>query len=172
MIIIGHFDEFDEYSVNAFYDGAAIYISNIQDDEDDMYDDVVHEVSHSIESPHGFVIYGDEKIKNEFMHKRKRLHDILWARGFKAPLSFFRDLEYNKEFDEFLHKKVGYDKLANLLVGLFISPYAATSLREYFATGFTDYYVHSDHNLLKKVSPELYKKLSLIQKPESLDNTN
>ena len=106
------------------------------------------------------------------MHKRKRLHDILWAHGFKAPLSFFMDLEYNKEFDEFLHKKVGYDKLANLLVGLFISPYAATSLREYFATGFTDYYVHSDHNLLKKVSPELYKKLSLIQKPESLDNTN
>jgi len=57
-----------------------------------------------------------------------------------------------------------------LLMGLFISPYAATSLREYFATGFTDFYLYPDHNALSKVSPELYRKLIMLQKPETLDN--
>tara|TARA_R110002110_G_scaffold22754_8_gene87822 strand:+ start:523 stop:1224 length:702 start_codon:yes stop_codon:yes gene_type:complete len=172
MIVIGQFEEFQERSINAFYDGAAIYISNMQDDESDLYDDIVHEISHSIEEPYGYEIYGDEKIKNEFLQKRKRMHDILWARGFKAPMSFFSDTEYNEEFDEFLHKKIGYDKLANLIRGLFISPYAATSLREYFATGFTDFYVFSDHGPLRIIVPELYKKISAIQNPEINDNIN
>jgi hypothetical protein len=166
MIVIGQFKEFEERSINAFYDGAAIYISNIQDDEADLYDDIVHEISHSIEEPYGYIIYGDEKIKNEFLQKRRRMHDILWAHGYKAPLSFFLETEFDEEFDKFLHEKIGYEKLGNLIRGLFISPYAATSLREYFATGFTEYYVFSDHDPLRKVVPELYKKLSSIQKPQ------
>jgi hypothetical protein len=32
MIIVGWFDEFEERSLNAFYDGGTLYISNIQDD--------------------------------------------------------------------------------------------------------------------------------------------
>ncbi len=166
MIIIGQFEEFAERSINAFYDGAAIYVSNIQDDEADLYDDIVHEISHSIEEPYGYEIYGDEKIKNEFLQKRQRMHDILWGHGYKAPLSFFLETEFNEEFDKFLHEKIGYEKLGNLIRGLFVSPYAATSLREYFATGFTEYYVFSDHEPLRKVAPELYKKLSSIQNPE------
>tara|TARA_R110002110_G_scaffold8912_1_gene44418 strand:+ start:2147 stop:2830 length:684 start_codon:yes stop_codon:yes gene_type:complete len=170
MIIFGHFDEFDERSLNAFYDGGTLYVSNIQDDEDDLYDDLVHEISHSLESPHGYEIYGDEKVKDEFLRKRKHLHDILWASGIKAPMTFFMDAEYNKEFDMFLYEKVGYDKLATFMRGLFISPYAATSLREYFATGFTEYYLDSNHKFLQKVSPALYKKIILLQDAEALDN--
>ena len=55
-------------------------------------------------------------------------------------------------------------------MGLFITPYAATSLKEYYATGFTEFYLDSNHNFLQKVSLELYKKLLLIQDPEKLDN--
>ena len=69
-----------------------------------------------------------------------------------------------------LYKKIGYDKLSDLMMGLFITPYAATSLREYYATGFSEFYFDSNHNFLRKVSPELYKKLLLIQDPEKLDN--
>ena len=36
MIIIGHFDEFEERDINAFYKDGAIYVSNIQSDEDDL----------------------------------------------------------------------------------------------------------------------------------------
>ena len=170
MIVFGQFDEFEERSLNAFYDSGALYISNIQDDEADLYDDIIHEISHSLEGPYGFELYADEKIKNEFLRKRKYMHDILWTNGFRAPLSFFMNPEYDEEFDMFLYEKIGYKKLSNLLMGVFISSYAATSLREYFATGFTDFYTHPDHELLKKISPELYKKLILIQDPKKLDN--
>ena len=170
MIIVGWFEEFEERDINAFYDGGTIYVSNLQDDEEDMYDDLVHEVAHSVESPHGYYLYADEKIKNEFLAKRSMLHDILWNMGYKTPKSFFNEIEFNQEFDDFLHKKVGYDKLARVMQGLFINVYAATSLREYFATAFTDFYLDSDHNFLQKVSPAVYEKLINIQNEEFLDS--
>ena len=171
MIIIGWFDEFEERGINAFYDGGTLYVSNIQDDFADMYDDIIHEISHSIEEPHGYFLYGDKKIENEFLRKRKYLHDILWKMGYKIPLATFMNPEYDKEFDMFLYKQVGYDKLTTVTAGVFISPYAATSLREYFATAFTEFYTHPDtHGFLQKISPALYKKLILLQNPEELDN--
>lgn len=172
MIIVGWFDEFEERSLNAFYDGGTLYVSNIQDDFMDMYDDIVHEISHSLEEPHGYFLYGDKKIENEFLRKRKYVHDILWKMGYKIPLSVFMDPEYNEEFDMFMYEKIGYDKLSTIVAGVFITPYAITSLREYFATGFTEFYMHPDeHKFLQKVSPELYRKLVLLQNPEELDNS-
>mgnify|MGYP003123466503 CR=1 FL=1 len=171
MIIIGWFDEFEERSLNAFYDSGTLYVSNIQDDFMDMYDDMIHEISHSLEEPHGYFLYGDKKIEDEFLRKRKYLHDMLWKMGHKIPLSVFMNPEYNQEFDMFLYEKVGYDKLSTVVAGVFVSPYAATSLREYFATGFTEFYLHpNEHGFLQKVSPELYKKLVLLQNPEELDS--
>jgi Mlc titration factor MtfA (ptsG expression regulator) len=169
MIIFGHFDEFGARSINAFYDSGTLYISNVQDDVADLYDDIIHEYSHSLEEVYGYEIYGDQKIKDEFLRKRKHMHDILWKSGYKAPLSFFMNAELDEEFDKFLHEKVGYDKLSTLLMGLFITPYAATSLSEYFATGFAEYYQHPDSSPLPQVSPALYKKILLLQKPEALD---
>ncbi len=169
MIIVGWFEEFDERQINAFFKDGALYLSNLQDDTEDLYDDIIHEVAHSIEAPHGYIIYGDEKIKNESLSKREHLYKLLWARGYKAPKTFFEDVEFNKEFDEYLHKKVGYDKLVQIMSGLFINPYAATSLREYFATGFADFYLNEDHKYLSTVSPQLYKKIYAIQKEETLD---
>ena len=171
MIIIGWFDEFEERSLNAFYDSGTLYVSNIQDDFMDMYDDMIHEISHSLEEPHGYFLYGDKKIEDEFLRKRKYLYDMLWKMGHKIPLSVFMNPEYNQEFDMFLYEKVGYDKLSTVVAGVFVSPYAATSLREYFATGFTEFYLHpNEHGFLQKVSPELYKKLVLLQNPEELDS--
>ena len=112
-----------------------------------------------------------KKIEQEFLRKRKHLHDILWKMNYKIPMSYFANSEYDEDFDMILYKKIGYDKLNTAIAGLFITPYAATSLREYFATGFTDFYTHPhEHGFLQKVSPELYKKLFLLQNPEELDN--
>ena len=171
MIIFGWFDEFEERNLNAFYEGGTLYISNIQDDFADLYDDLIHELSHSLEEPHGYFLYGDKKVENEFLNKRKYLHDILWKMGYKTPEAVFMNTEYDEEFDKFLYEKIGYNKLANIMMGIFITPYAATSLREYFATGFTEFYTHPDtHQFLQKIGPELYKKLVLLQDPEKLDN--
>ena len=171
MIIVGWFDEFEERDINAFYGDGCLYISNIQDDEEDMFDDIVHEIAHSLEEPYGYEIYGDKRLEKEFLSKRMYLKDILWTHDFKAPTEFYMNSEYDQEFDQFLLNKVGYDKLSQLIQGLFVSPYAATSLREYFAVGFTEFYLHPDtHNFLKKISPALYQKLTKLQKINILDN--
>lgn len=169
MIVFGDFEEFHERGINAFYDGNTIYISNVQDDEADILDDLIHELSHGVEEQYGYQIYGDQKIHDEFLNKRMHLYKILWEMGYKAPKSFFQDVEFSREFDDFLHKQVGYDKLSGVLQGLFISPYAATSLREYFATAFTDFYIESNHNFLKTVSPRVYQKIVMLQNEENLD---
>ena len=53
----------------------------------------------------------------------------------------------------------------------FINSYAPTSLREYFATGFTDFYMRpDDRETLKMVSPILYKKIFELNLEENLDS--
>ena len=171
MIIFGYFDEFKERKLNAFYDAGTLYITPDQDDNDDLFDDLVHEVAHSVESPFGSLIYGDQKLKEEFLSKRRNLYNILWQMGYKLPEKVFMNPEYDEEFDMFLLEQVGYDKLEIVTQGMFIRPYAATSLAEYFATGFAEYYLDPNHNHLKRVSPQLYRKLSQLQDPKKLDNT-
>ena len=90
MIIFGWFKEFEERSINAFYNDNALYISHLQEDEKDLFDDIVHEISHSLEGPYGYEIYADDKIKDEFLRKRMYLHDILWKSGYRAPKAFFQ----------------------------------------------------------------------------------
>ena len=170
MIIFGWFNEFEERSINAFYQDGAIYVSNIQDSAEDLLDDLIHEISHSVESKLGYEIYSDEKIKNEFLRKRQHLHDVVWKMGFKIPSVLFKDVEYNQDFDELLYQKIGYDNLIQPMTGIFINPYAATSLREYFATAFTDFYINTNHKFLKNVSPQVYEKILMLQKEEQLDN--
>jgi len=165
MIIIGHFDEFDERGINAFYKDGALYVSNIQSDNEDLLDDLVHETAHSAEEQYGMEIYADQEMKDEFLRKRMHLYNILWNMGFQPSREMFLDVEYDQDFDEYLLEDVGYDKLSEILKGIMISPYAATSLREYFATGFTEFYLYPDsHGYLQKTSPELYKKLVLLHK--------
>ena len=67
MVIVGWFKEFEERDINAFYRDAILHISNEQDDVEDMVDDIIHEVAHAAEEAYGFEIYGDSKVKNEFL---------------------------------------------------------------------------------------------------------
>ena len=71
------------------------------------------------------------------------------------------NIEYSEEFDEFLYKSIGYEKLANISTGLFVSPYGITSLREYFANGFEEYFIR-DPFYLKKISPQIFNKIEQI----------
>ena len=48
--------------------------------------------------------------------------------------------------------------LQMVTAGIFIRPYAAVSLREYFATGFEAYYLGKEETL-DKISPRLYDKI-------------
>lgn len=160
MILVGDFQEFHDRSISAAYKDGALYVSNVQSSEEDIIDDIIHEIAHSLEEPFGYEIYSDQKVKEEFLMKRAKLQQILWGQGIKAPKAFFKDTEYDENFDNFLLQKVGYDKLRQYCLGLFINAYAPTSLSEYFATGFADFFMEPDgHRYLKNISPRLYEKI-------------
>tara|TARA_B100000287_G_C20589716_1_gene763709 strand:+ start:68 stop:775 length:708 start_codon:yes stop_codon:yes gene_type:complete len=160
-VYVGDFDFFRKNNTNARYHDGSIHISNDQDDEDDMVDDVVHEIAHHVENTYKFEIYSDGGLEKEFVNKRIYMESILRNHDYKFNSANFLDIEYSKEMDNFLYKDIGYEKLEILLSGLFIRPYAATSLNEYFATGFEEYYL-GDRNDLKKISPRLYQKFNDI----------
>ena len=67
-------------------------------------------------------------------------------------------------------KDIGYAKLNNIIGGMFINAYAPTSLREYFATGFAEFYLHpNDHTNLKRACPVLYEKIRLLHNLDKSD---
>ena len=49
VVYIGDFSFFKERDINAMYLDGALYISNEQDDNDDMKDDIIHEFAHALE---------------------------------------------------------------------------------------------------------------------------
>ena len=83
------------------------------------------------------------------------------AEGFDVSMEMALDPDYFREFDEFLYKEVGYPVLTTLTMGLFYSPYAITSLREYFANGFENYFEGGAQEV-KEISPVLYNKIDSI----------
>tara|TARA_Y100000361_G_C11115974_1_gene320400 strand:- start:237 stop:929 length:693 start_codon:yes stop_codon:yes gene_type:complete len=159
-IYVGLFDDFEKKETTAAYKDGAIYISNEQEDEQDLIDDIVHEVAHSLESPYGHLIYGDQELQEEFIDKRKQLYDILEKEGLEPNLNLFLDTEYSTEMDNYLYKEVGYDRLNFICAAynIFTSAYPATSLREYFASGF-EYYFLEDPTYLSDICPILYNKI-------------
>ena len=161
-IYVGNFKEFVEKQVNAMYRDGTIYISNDQDDNEDMLDDIIHEFAHAAEDIYAREIYEDNKIQTEFLGKRKRLRDMLdqyeYLNGTDVS---FNDLEFTKELDDFLYNDIGYEKLENFCMGLFTRPYAVTSIREYFATAFEECLL-GDGDYVKKLSPMAYKKVMLV----------
>jgi hypothetical protein len=142
------------------YKDSSIYATNKQDSEEDLLDDLIHEVAHSVEETFTGQIYSDNKIKNEFLQKRKEMWIRLKNHGFENNLENFLNINYVEKFDMFLYKQVGYKILASVTTNLFYSAYAATSIREYFANGFEAFFMKRDVSRIKKISPELFKKLS------------
>ena len=160
-IVIADLDAFAKNKTNALYHDNTIYISNNQDDINDMLDDIVHEYSHALEEKHNEEIYSDQSIRDEFLSKRGTLKAIL-QREYQLDDYDFNNLNYDKELDKLLLNVIGYERFNNLTKhGLFINPYSLTSLREYFATGFEEY-ILGDHKELETISPKLYKKISDI----------
>ena len=162
-IYIEHLEDFDKRNINALYKDQTIYVSNFQDNEEDMIDDVVHEIAHSVESLYNMAIYQDQSLVNEFLGKKKRLLDLLEQEGYNVNEEEYSNVQFSKQYDDFLYKQVGYPKVSGLTKGLFLSPYSATSIREYFAIGFENYFL-KDTRYVKTLCPNLYSKITEISK--------
>jgi len=158
-IYVGDFTDFKKNNrdVNASYKDGGIFVSNEQDNEEDLIDDIVHEIAHSLEREYKDHLYGDERLESEFLAKRKTLYYLL-DDDIKKRMVDFLDSEYSESFDMFLYKTLGYDYLRTASASLFYSPYGITSLREYWADGFENYFL-GDRRKLKELSPVLYNKI-------------
>ena len=158
---IGTFPEMIDRELTAMYKDSVLYISNFQASEEDMYDDIIHEIAHAVEHNNRDLIYGDQRIMVEFLGKRKRLYSILKSQGYDVTMEEFLNIKYDEDFDMFLYQDIGYEKLNNLVMGLFPGAYSVTSLNEYFAVGFERYYMKEGKNL-SKMCPILIKKIDLL----------
>jgi len=165
VIYIGNFEEFSEREVNAFFRNGALFLTNDQDDEEDLLDDIIHEIAHSNEAPYSFIIYGDQKLQQEFLDKREKIEEILNSKNIDTSIVDFSYIEYSQEFDMFLYQDIGYERLSPLIPELFVNPYSITSIREYYATGF-EYYYLKDLLKLKEICPILYNKIKIIDSLE------
>ena len=162
VIYIGEFDFLIKREVNSIYMDGAIYTTNEQGGPQDLKDDLVHEISHAVEDNHKQFIYGDGTIENEYFGKIKRLKALLTHEGYNTNSVHFFNTKLNKDFDDFLYKEVGYGPLRVLTDGLFLAPYSVTSLQEYWARGFEEYYL-GERSYLKTLCPYIYNKLQLLE---------
>jgi hypothetical protein len=158
VIYIGEFKELR--GRNAAYLNGGIYIASTEFTGFDMIESVVHEAAHSLENTYGSFIY-DEELLSEFRGKRSRLESILKAEGYTMSPLLYSFTEYNEKFDNFLANEVGYPTLLSLTMGLFVSPYGATSIQEYFANGFEKYFLDNPRTV-RDISPVLYRKIEEI----------
>jgi hypothetical protein len=158
-IYVGQFKFLKDREMQAAYENSSIFVTNEQDSESDMVDDMIHEVAHSVEELYMDFLYSDKKLEDEFISKRKIMWTKLKDRGYSMSLEKFLNPEYDSEFDEFLYSDVGYPILSVLTSNIFHSPYAATSLSEYFADGFEAFYMSDEISRLKNESPKLYYKI-------------
>tara|TARA_Y100000593_G_scaffold55054_1_gene102941 strand:+ start:1217 stop:1915 length:699 start_codon:yes stop_codon:yes gene_type:complete len=165
-IHIGLYDLFIEKSANAMYEDGKLFITSDQKDEKDMVDDIVHEVAHSLEDTFIEELYSDGMIKAEFLGKRNKLLDILEAHGYNIPEDLdFGNVEFSQDLDDYLYREIGYSKIANHIRGLFLGPYSTTSIHEYFAEGFEDYFMNvGSRSYLKILYPILYRKIEYLER--------
>ena len=71
VIYVGQFKDFIAREINAMFEDGAIYVTNDQDNAEDMIDDIVHEIAHSVESEYPDMIYEDGRLFKEFIGKKK-----------------------------------------------------------------------------------------------------
>ena len=160
-IFIGQFEELKRRQVQSLYESGAIFLSNEIEGEKELVLSIIHEMAHALEETQREKIYFDGLIEKEFLAKRASLFNILKTNGYINGISlmglFFKP-EYDIKFDNWLNKTITYPILSGLSSGLFLSSYAITSIREYFANAFEKFFSgHSEE--VKKITPSVYNKL-------------
>tara|TARA_Y100000310_G_scaffold341616_1_gene441352 strand:- start:8574 stop:9296 length:723 start_codon:yes stop_codon:yes gene_type:complete len=164
-VYVGEFKDLKKRKIQAMFKDGAIWLSSklegFYNSEEIIVQNIIHEVAHLLEEQYNLFLYGDNALDTEYNSKKYKLFNIMKAEGYKIPSRLFFQDDHLKEFDNFLYKEVGYDKLALLSLGLFITPYSVTTLREYFANGVQMFF-SEERDYLKEVSPVLYNKIKYL----------
>jgi hypothetical protein len=165
-VYIGEFKELKKRNIDAMYEDGVIYLSSykgITVSEDLIVGDITHEIAHSIEKKFSFDLYADGELESEYEAKKLRLYSLLRSHEYSVPKDLFFNDHLTDELDDLLYKNIGYEKIFSFSNGLFLSPYSITTIREYFATGFEEYYLR-DKKYLKQLCPVLFRKVNSLEK--------
>ena len=159
QIKLGTYPQFEKEDYQSYYKDGILYLSSNVNAIEDIIMNFFHELAHSFEKPYYSQIYGDGFLEKEFLNKRNKLKNVITMyEGGRPPPFDFNQINYSKELDDYLANTIGYDKLWRYCSGIFTNPYAATSLREYFAAGF-EAWLRGEQEMLYRLSPVLYNKL-------------
>ena len=161
-INIGLTKEMKERDIEGYYKDGVIYVTHQVDNEEDFMDNLIHEIAHAVEENYDNKIYLDGTVEKEFIQKRKKLFEKLKQQNYSPDYSKFINPKYEQSFDLYLYKEVGYKKLWSIIGNIFYSPYAATSLREYFANAFEAIFYKNKVSEIKSLCPVLYAKIEEI----------
>ena len=164
-ILIGQFKELQDREVRGAYLDGGVYVTNDQPSEDQLFEDIIHEIAHSVEKMFEYELYADGNVEKEYIGKKIRFLDLLSANGINVPSRLRYETEYSKMFDEFLFFQIGYEKIAPFTEGLFLTPYASVSVSEYFATAFEHYFAEANPGYVEKICPILFNKIKEFEKP-------
>ena len=159
QIRLGNYPQFNKEKVSSYYKDGILYLSSNESLIEDLIMNFFHELAHSFEKPYYKQIYGDGFLEKEFLNKRNKLKNVITMyEGGRPPPFDFNQINYSKELDDYLANTIGYDKLWKYCSGIFTNPYAATSLREYFASGF-EAWLKGEQEMLYRLAPVLYNRL-------------
>tara|TARA_R110000796_G_scaffold133553_1_gene249163 strand:+ start:428 stop:1075 length:648 start_codon:yes stop_codon:yes gene_type:complete len=156
-IIFGGFHLGHEFTGRSIND--IIYLSN-KSDEDDLYSDLIHELAHVFLRKNYEQVLGDGKLKKEFLSKRNKLYHKMRSSGINLPPhQFFENSNFDRKFDGYLNRTVGYDLLSQLISGIFPTCYSVSSLEEYFSVGLD--LLFTGKGVMLEDCPILKEKVSL-----------
>ncbi len=126
---------------------------------------LIHECFHTIENKIKIQFNQQyQNTKNEYLQKKKKVLDsISNINSFVNPeLNYYNTTEYDKQFDFYLYKQVGYDNLYFKLFDIFPNAYSMTSLSEYIAVCF-EIYFFENKEWLSKYCNEVYKLITGLE---------
>jgi hypothetical protein len=154
---------YDSFNNN---DTITINLDNI-DSEHDLMKSLVHELYHSIQNEIKNT-FNEQYINvcKEYITKKKKILDIFQNDNrFKPPKKlYYKTLEYNRDFDNYLHNIITYDVLFTRIIDIFPNAYSITSIDEYLAVCFEIFFFEKKDWLLM-YCPEAYKLIKdLIEK--------
>tara|TARA_R100000234_G_scaffold61122_2_gene36963 strand:+ start:152 stop:799 length:648 start_codon:yes stop_codon:yes gene_type:complete len=156
-IIIGDFYISPGSSGKAIND--VIYLRN-KTSEEDLFSDLVHELAHTYIGKNYNKIFGDGKLKKEFISKRNKLYHRMRSSGIDLmPHQYFENPNFDTSFDDYLGKTIGYELLSQLISGIFPTCYSASSLEEYYSVGLDLLFTNRGRMLER--CPALKQKVSI-----------
>lgn len=165
-IYIGDYEILTVRAITALFvkEEQKLYLSNERDEEKSLIEDIIHEFSHVIETFVGDFLHQDGTLKREFLSKRMQLASMLKEPFGLSPkqMKMFENPEFDINFDMMLFEELEYDNIIPYTRKIFIEPYAATSINEYWATGFEKYYKGMFRELKQKC-PVLLQKLVNVE---------